>query len=300
MLLLVLFLSLCNYIGGIVPTLDYAEMQTKQNMTFNKQILFALSIALMAMVSCSTVKDIAYFQNKVVNEPEAIDKHAGIVIQPKDMLSIVVSSRNPELVAMFNLPVISYQAGSEVVAGAGQQRLLGYVVDNNGYIDFPVLGPIKVAGLTRWELSELIKNKLLNDGLLTDAVVTVEFMNFKVSVIGEVNAPGTYSLQNDKVTILQAISLARDLTIFGQRENVCVIREREGERVIYEINLCDVSMFNSPAYYLQQNDVVYVQPSEVKARQSTTDDKALRMTSIFVSGGSLLVSVAALIVNLIR
>lgn len=300
MLLLVLFLSLLNYIGGIVPTLDYAEMQTKQNMTFNKQILFALSIALMAMVSCSTVKDIAYFQNKVVNEPEAIDKHAGIVIQAKDMLSIVVSSRNPELVAMFNLPVVSYQAGSEVVNTGYNQRLMGYVVDNDGFIDFPVLGPIKVAGLTRWELSELIKNKLLNDGLLTDAVVTVEFMNFKVSVIGEVNSPGTYSLQNDKVTILQAISLARDLTIFGQRENVCVIREREGERVIYEINLCDVSMFNSPAYYLQQNDVVYVQPSEVKARQSTTDDKALRMTSIFVSGGSLLVSVAALIVNLIR
>ena len=275
-------------------------MKTKQNMTSNKNILFALCLALMAMVSCSTVKDIAYFQNKVVNEPEAIDKHAGIVIQAKDMLSIVVSSRNPELVAMFNLPVVSYQAGSEVVNTGYNQRLMGYVVDNDGFIDFPVLGPIKVAGLTRWELSELIKNKLLNDGLLTDAVVTVEFMNFKVSVIGEVNSPGTYSLQNDKVTILQAISLARDLTIFGQRENVCVIREREGERIIYEINLCDVSMFNSPAYYLQQNDVVYVQPSEVKARQSTTDDKALRMTSIFVSGGSLLVSVAALIVNLLN
>lgn len=257
--------------------------------------------ALVMMTSCGPVKDIAYFQNKVVNEPEAIDKHAGIVIQPKDMLSIVVSSRNPELVAMFNLPVVSYQAGSEIVATGGyNQRLLGYVVDNDGYIDFPVLGPIKVAGLTRWELSNLIKDRLLDEGLLTDAVVTVEFMNFKVSVIGEVNSPGTYTLNNDKVTILQAISLARDLTIFGLRENVCVIREREGERVIYEINLCDVSMFNSPAYYLQQNDVVYVQPSEVKARQSTTDDKALRMTSIFVSGGSLLVSVAALIVNLIR
>lgn len=261
---------------------------------------FAILAIMVALTSCGTVKDIAYFQNKVVNQPEAIDKHAGIVIQPKDMLSIVVSSRTPELVAMFNLPVISYQAGSEIVSGAGQQRLMGYVVDNDGYIDFPVLGPIKVAGLTRWELSELIKNKLIKDGLLTDAVVTVEFMNFKVSVIGEVNSPGTYTLTNDKVTILQAISLARDLTIFGQRENVCVIREREGERVIYEINLCDVSMFNSPAYYLQQNDVVYVQPSQVKARQSTTDDKALRMTSIFVSGGSLLVSVAALIVNLIN
>ena len=269
-------------------------------MISKSKIISTLILAVVLMTSCGTVKDIAYFQNKVVNEPEAIDKHAGIVIQPKDMLSIVVSSRNPELVAMFNLPVISYQAGSEVVSGAGQQRLMGYVVDNDGYIDFPVLGPIKVAGLTRWELSKLIKERLLNEGLLTDAVVTVEFMNFKVSVIGEVNSPGTYTLNNDKVTILQAISLARDLTIFGQRENVCVIREREGERVIYEINLCDVSMFNSPAYYLQQNDVVYVQPSEIKARQSTTDDKALRMTSIFVSGGSLLVSIAALIVNLVR
>ena len=270
-------------------------------MIFKKNILQALFVALIVLTSCGTVKDIAYFQNKIVDEPETIDKHAGIVIQPKDQLSIVVSSRNPELVAMFNLPVVSYQAGSEVVATGGyNQRLMGYVVDNDGYIDFPVLGPIKVAGLTRWELSNLIKDRLLKEGLLTDAVVTVEFMNFKVSVIGEVNSPGTYTLTNDKVTILQAISLARDLTIFGQRENVCVIREREGERVIYEINLCDVSMFKSPAYYLQQNDVVYVQPSEIKARQSTTDDKALRMTSIFVSGGSLLVSVAALIVNLIK
>lgn len=255
--------------------------------------------AVLALASCATVKDIAYFQNRVVDNPEAIDKHAGIVIQPKDMLSIVVSSRNPELAAMFNLPVVSYQAGSETVAGAGQQRLMGYVVDNEGYIDFPVLGPIKVAGLTRWELADMIKTRLLNDGLLSDAVVTVEFMNFKVSVIGEVNNPGTYTLNNDKVTILQAISLARDLTIFGQRENVCVIRENEGERVIYEVNLCDVGMFKSPAYYLQQNDIVYVQPSEIKARQSTTDDKTLRMTSIFVSGGSLLVSLASLIIGIL-
>lgn len=255
--------------------------------------------AVLLVSSCSAPKNIAYFQNKVVDEPEKIDRHAGIVIQPKDMLSIVVSSRNPELVAMFNLPVISYQAGSEVVAGAGQQRLLGYVVDNDGYIDFPVLGPIKVVGLTRWELSELIKSKLLKEGLLSDAVVTVEFMNFKVSVIGEVNSPGTYVIEGDKVTILQAISLARDLTIFGMRENVCVIRERDGDRTIYEVNLCDVDLFKSPAYYLQQNDIIYVQPSEIKARQSTTDDKALRMTSIFVSGGSLLVSLASLIIGII-
>ena len=124
-------------------------------------------------------------------------------------------------------------------------------------------------------------------------------MNFKVSVLGEVNSPGTYSIEGDKVTILQAISLARDLTIFGLRENVTVIRERDGERIFYEVNLCDVSMFKSPAYYLQQNDVVYVQPSDIKARQSTTDDKSLRMTSILVSSGSLVVSIATLITSIV-
>ena len=258
-----------------------------------------LIICTFLLSSCASVKDIAYFQNKLIDHPEKIDKHAGIVIQPKDMLSIVVSSRNPELVTMFNLPVVSYQAGSETVSGAGMQRLLGYVVDNAGCIDFPVLGILNVAGMTRWDLSEMIKNRLVQDGLLSDAVVTVEFMNFKVSVLGEVNSPGTYTIEGDKVTVLQAISLARDLTIFGKRENVSVIREKDGERVIYELNLTDVSLFDSPGYYLQQNDVVYVQPSDIKARQSTTDDKSLRLTSIFVSGGSLLVSLASLVVGII-
>lgn len=263
------------------------------------QTVCVLFAGLFMLSSCATVKDIAYFQNKVVNQPEKIDKHAGIVIQPKDMLSIVVSSRNPELVTMFNLPVVSYQAGSEIVAGGGAQRILGYVVDNSGCIDFPVLGPLEVAGMTRWELAEMIKTKLIKGGLLTDAVVTVEFMNFKVSVLGEVNAPGTYTIEGDKVTVLQAISLARDLTIFGMRENVSVIRERDGERTIYQINLCDVNLFKSPAYYLQQNDIIYVEPNKEKARQSTTDDKTLRMTSIFVSGGSLVVSVATLVTSIL-
>ena len=270
-------------------------------MIFNRKVVFVFLLAIFAFSSCRTVKDIAYFQNKAVNQPEKIDKHAGIVIQPKDMLSVVVSSRNPELVAMFNLPVVSYQAGSEVQSMSSyNQRLMGYVVDNEGNIDFPVLGKLHVAGMTRWELSEMIKGRLLNDGLLTDAVVTVQFMNFKVSVIGEVNSPGTYTIEGDKVTVLQALSLARDLTIFGKRDNVSVIREKDGERVIYEINLTDVDLFKSPGYYLQQNDVVYVQPSDIKARQSTTDDKTLRMTSILVSGGSLLVSLASLIIGIIR
>ena len=255
--------------------------------------------AVLALSSCATVKDIAYFQNKAVDQPEKIDKHAGIVIQPKDQLSIVVSSRNPELVAMFNLPVVSYQAGSEITAGGGQQRLMGYVVDNDGKIDFPVLGPLEVAGLTRWELSEMIKKQLLDKQYLTDAVVTVEFMNFKISVIGEVTAPGTYAINGDKVTILQAISMARDLTIYGERNNVSVIRERNGERVIYEVDLRNVDLFKSPAYYLQQNDIVYVQPNKYKERQSTVDNKSQWITSLAISSGSILVSVASIVTNFI-
>lgn len=264
-----------------------------------RQFVTCAFAGIILLSSCGAVKDIAYFQNKVVNEPEKIDKHAGIVIQPKDMLSIVVSSRNPELVVMFNLPMVQHMAGSEIAGGSSQQRLLGYVVDNNGCIDFPVLGTLKVAGLTRWELADMIKKRLLKEGYLTDAVVTVEFMNFKVSVLGEVTSPGTYSIEGDKVTILQALSLAHDLTIYGQRENVSVIRERDGERIIYQINLCDVDLFKSPAYYLQQNDVIYVEPSIEKARQSTIDDKKLRMTTIAISSSSLLVSVASLIVGIL-
>lgn len=265
-----------------------------------RQLFIAAISGVLMLSSCGAVKDIAYFQNKVINEPEKIDKHAGIVIQPKDMLSIAVSSRNPELVAMFNLSLVQYTPGSEMGgAGGGQQRMLGYVVDNNGCIDFPVLGTLKVSGLTRWELADMIKKRLIKDGLLPDAVVTVEFMNFKVSVLGEVASPGTYTIQGDKVTILQALSLAGDLTIYGMRENVSVIRERDGERTFFNVNLCDVDLFKSPAYYLQQNDVIYVEPSIEKARQSTIDDKKLRLTTIAISSSSLLVSVASLIVGIL-
>ena len=264
-----------------------------------KQFLFGLVALALLVSSCASTKDIAYFQNKMVNQPEKIDKHAGIVIQPKDMLSIVVSSRNPELVAMFNLPVVSYQAGGELASiSSYQQRLMGYVVDEEGFIDFPVLGKLNIVGKTRWEVAELVKNKLIQEGYLSDAVVTVEFLNFKISVLGEVASPGTFSIEGDKVTVLQAISLARDLTIFGRRDNVSVIREQDGKRTIYEINLTDVDLFKSPAYYLQQNDIVYVQPNDIKARQSTTDDKTLRIASIGLSSGSLLISVVTLLATL--
>ena len=263
-------------------------------MTKFREILHK-TIAVIALVSfmasCAPVRNIAYFQDKAINSPEKIDLHGGIVIQPKDMISIVVSSRNPELAAMFNLKGAS--ASGESSGGS-----LGYRVDNDGFIEIPVIGKLNVAGMTRWQLSETVKDILLRKGYLNDAVVTVEFMNFKVSVLGEVGAPGTYNIEGDKVNVLQALSLAGDLTIFGKRENVTVIREQDGQRVFYDVNLCSVDMFKSPAYNLQQNDIIYVEPNDIKARQPK-DDKNMRIATMAISSTSMLVSIATMIISLI-
>lgn len=260
--------------------------------TLTRSALAVVSVLLLA-ASCAPVKDIAYFQDKALNSPEKIDQFGGIVIQPNDMLSIIVSSRNPELASIFNL------GGTSSSSDGGTSSTTGYIVDNDGNIDFPILGQINVAGMTRADLAAKVKEMLLKKGYINDAVVTVEFQNFKVSVLGEVNNPGTYTIQGDKVTILQALSMAGDLTIYGKRGNVTVMREINGERTFYDIDLCSVDMFKSPAYNLQQNDIVYVEPSQEKARQSTIDDKNLRLTSIAISSGSILISLATLIISLI-
>lgn len=262
-------------------------------------VLVIMALALTA-VSCNTYRKINYLQDIVPDKAERIAINKGILIQPKDMISIVVSSRNPELALIFNLPVISYQAGSEVVSGQGSQRLLGYVVDNDGYIDFPVLGLVKASGLTRWELANEIKSMIIEGNYINDPVVTVEFMNFKISVMGEVTSPGTYNIEGDKITLLQALSLAKDLTIFGRRDNVSVIREQGDERIIYQVDLRSASIFESPAYYLQQNDIVYVEPNKVRAGQSTINENNIKSVSLWVSVGSFLTSLAVLIVNILN
>ncbi|MCM1177998.1 MAG: polysaccharide biosynthesis/export family protein [Clostridium sp.] len=256
------------------------------------------SVLMLFVASCSTYKKINYLQDLAPDSPEAIAINKGILIQPKDMISIVVSSKNPELAATFNLPVVSYQAGAEITSSStGQQRLLGYVVDNDGNIDFPILGEMHVAGLTRWELSKQIKKMLIDQDYIKDPVVTVQFMNFKISVIGEVTRPNTYSIDGDKITILEALSLAGDLTIFGKRDNVTVIREQNGERVMHQLDLRSVELFNSPAYYLQQNDVVYVTPNAVRAGQSTINENNIKSVSMWVTISSFLATLATLIIT---
>ena len=252
---------------------------------------------LLAMVSCKTSEKIVYIQDVTPGVPEKITSEQTIEIQPKDMMSIVVSSKDPELAAMFNLPVNSYRAGSSQPNAS--YYLQGYVVDNDGNINFPVIGKIHAAGLSRWQLQEKIKSELKSRDMLKDAIVTVDFMNFKVSILGEVNKPGTYSIEGDKVSILEAIAMAKDLTIYGLRDEVYVIREQNNERHSYKVDLRSKDIFNSPAYYLKQNDIVYVQPNKVRAGQSTLNQNSLKSVSLWVSIASLLCSVGVMIANIL-
>lgn len=268
--------------------------------SFMKKIFVRLSILLVLLVvsaaSCSTYKKINYIQDAQLDTALTMIANQGILIQPMDMISIVVSSRDPELARIYNLPVVTYQAGSESSVSNFSQRLIGYSVDNDGNIQFPELGTIHVAGLNRWQLAELIREKL--SSLVKDAVVTVQFMNFKISVTGEVTSPGVFDISGDKITIFEAISLARNLTIYGRRDGVYVIREQNGSRTIYQVDLRTVDMFNSPAYYLQQNDVVYVEPNKVRAGQSTINENNLKSVSLWVSIGSFLSTLATLFISL--
>ena len=251
----------------------------------------ALAVVLaMAFVSCNpeTYKKINYLQDIDGDTTMSMKVNKGIIIQPQDQLSIIVTSRDPKMAVPFNLSVSTFYTGSELSSSGGaSQRITGYIVDNAGDINFPSLGQIHVSGLNRWELQELIKDKLADSGLLRDAVVTVEFLNFKISVLGEVTSPGTYTVTGDKITILQALALARDLTIYGQRDNVQVIREQNGQRQIFSLNLTSSDIFSSPGYYLQQNDVVYVTPSKVRAGQGEINENYFKSGSFWISLASI-------------
>ena len=254
--------------------------------------MLAAIVAVAASCSSRTYKNINYFQDvdEDMSLPMAVNR--GIVIQPQDKISIVVSARNAELARPYNLPRVTYSISAESDNVEGSNNVMGYVVDNSGYINMAGLGRLHVAGMNRWELSNFIRQELMDRDLLNDPTVTVEFMNFKVSVLGEVGSPGTYNIVGDKVTILQALSLAGDLTIMGKRDNVTVLREQGKERTFYHLDLRNTDIFNSPAYYLQQSDVVYVYPNKVRAGQSRINENNMRSVSFWTSMTSMIVSLA--------
>ena len=226
--------------------------------------LIKLCFLCVLLVSCNTSKEIVYFQDIVVNQPEAIIGARDITVQPKDQISIMVSSKDPQLAALFNLTRVQYRAGSsDLRSGNINGEISGYTLDDKGNIDFPVVGTLHIAGMTKSQIATLVKKRLMEENLVNDPVVTVEFMNLYFSVLGEVKTPGKYAITKDQITLLEAISMAGDLSIYGKRDAIFVIREENGERVTHWVDIRSKDLFNSPVYYLKQNDVVYVQPNKV-------------------------------------
>ena len=265
-------------------------------------LLFAVTCALM-LGSCGTPKQVVYFQDLKPGETEIkLPEVKAITVRPEDKISIIVNSRDPQLTDLFNLPYVSRQLGQSLrtngVTASSNQGVSAYTVDAEGKIDFPVLGKIYVAGMKREEIAECIKSELIKENLVKDPVVTVEFANLCISVLGEVNSPGRFSIDRDRLTILDALSMAGDLTIYGNRSKVMVLRQEGNTQRVYGVNLTSGNhVYTSPAYYLQQNDVVYVEPNAVKARQSTVNGNNVRSTSFWISLASLLTSIGILIFN---
>lgn len=264
----------------------------------------SLAIALLiVLTSCGAPKNIRYFQDLAADSvtiERAVVQAKGITIEPNDRVSIVLNSKDPELSNLFNLPIVSNRVGmlnsTRPYAGQQSEGVSTYVVDNEGAIDFPVLGKVMIGGLTRHAAADLIKGKLLEQHLVKDPVVTVEILNLFVSVMGEVTNPGRYNVDRDKLTVLDALAMAGDLTIFGKRDNVLVLRIEEGKQLTYHLDLrSGERLLHSPAFYLKQNDVVYVEPNNFRARQATVNGNNVLSTSFWISLASLATTVAVLI-----
>lgn len=276
------------------------------------RVLKFSAMALLILGSCSAPKDVAYFQD-TVETVIPITSPRQIKIEPNDKLSIIVKSMDPALSSMFNLTINSERVGASTEAlagsgtgtlrtsGSGSEGLSKYTVTPEGYIDFPVLGNLYVQGMTKNELAAFIKGELMGRNLVKDPVVTVEFVNFGVSVMGEVARPGRYDITQDQINVLEAISMAGDLTIQGKRENVAVLREEADGLHTYRIDLTNFQeVAKSPAYYLKQGDIIYVEPNNVKKRQTTANGNNLLSTGFWISVASLLTSVVTTIAVFVR
>lgn len=259
----------------------------------------ALILVLLAGLSgCTSYKNVPYLQN-----PEAVNNYGKEIplydakIMPKDLLSITINTSDPQAAAPFNLTVQTpMNAALTNINTTTQPTLQQYLVNNNGEIDFPVLGRLKVGGLTKNQAEDLIREKL-QPYLKEKPIVTVRMSNYKISVLGEVARPGSFTVSNEKVNVLEALAMAGDMTVYGVRTDVKLIREdAEGKREIIPLDLTKSDLVLSPYFYLKQNDILYVTPNKTKAKSSDIGTT----TTTWISATSILISLASLIVNILR
>lgn len=247
--------------------------------------LIALFVTILS--SCVPKSKIIYLQD-IDSQLPTKELNYESIIKKDDVLRIIVSSGDMELARPFN-QLLNATAGNELVVN-GQNKLLGHLVDNDGDISYPLLGSIKVAGKTRKELTDFLQSQI-RERFVKDAVVDVRIVNFKVTVLGEVNRPGTFNLEYNRITLLQAIGTAGDLTIYGNRKNITVLRDVNGIQKVHKIDLTKSDFIDSDFYYLQQNDVVVVEPNYAQVQAAGFN----RNASLFVSIASVLLSLIVII-----
>lgn len=261
-----------------------------------KNLVFLSLLSLLLLASCTSYKKVPYLQNS--RDWDGVEQTLAVYeprVMPNDMLNIIVSNPdNPASSLAYNLVAPSDNSRGQYLSG--QPMLQSYLVDAEGCVTIPNVGKLHVAGKTISEVEQCVFDRVKNS-FSSVPVVIARFVDFKISVLGEVTAPGTFTVKNGKVTLLDALALARDLTIYGQRENVKIVREAaDGKRTVAEVNLNDASLLNSPYYYLQQNDVVYVTPNESKAKNSDIGSS----TSLWFSGTSIVISLTSLLFNILK
>jgi len=258
---------------------------------FLKLPLLAI-LCLFLLNSCVSGKRITYFQNMEQLEQLSEASKTGLGIKPNDLITISVSAYNMEAAAPFNLPVVGVAAGGGMDANLsvrGTPQLQPHLVDSDGNIEFPQLGTIKVAGMNRQELSGKLKTMI--SVYVKEPIVNVRIVNFQVSVLGEVNRPGTFSVPDEYLSLPKALGLAGDMSIYGQRDNVLVVREENGQKTYAYLDLTDANVMNSPYYYLKQNDVVYVEPNNAQKQGAGYN----RNATVYISIATVLISLAILI-----
>lgn len=266
-----------------------------------KKILLSLFTVLsvtLFLSSCGSVKNVAYIQNSDDVDLTRSDYLYDARIMPKDILTITVNTVNPEASAPFNLVVRNTLNPNSSNIGNSGGSLQTYLVDNHGRIEFPVLGSLEVGGLTKSQCEKMIHDKIMPYlNAAENPVVTVRMSNYKISVIGEVGRPGMFTVGNEKINIFEALAQAGDLTIYGVRDKVKLIREHEdGHKEVHTLNLNDTEIIKSPYYYLQQNDIVYVEPNKVKARNSSIGQS----TTLWLTSTSILISLTSLLYNILK
>lgn len=253
---------------------------------FKTLLLFSFAILI---TSCVSKKDIIYFQNDDIDQSKVSNSYKTI-IKPDDLLQITITALDTEAVRPFNLAAVTYSTSSNSAIGVAQQQ--NYLVDSNGEIDFPVIGKLKIGGLTREELIALLKTKLDPD-YIKNPNINIGIANFKVSVLGDVRAPGSYTIPNERITILEAIALAGDTNISAERSDISVFREEDGKKVQYKVDLLSNKTFTSPIYYLQQNDMVYVKQNYARIQSASSNSN----TTLFISVTGLIITIASLLIR---